>query len=150
MQGIYVSWKKKSLAINSVHIWLCWNHHPTIHLLSAYSNISLSTHPSPIHSTTHPPIHPSIHPSFQSRSIYWNLLYTRHYYILGAGDLAVNKTDKIHDLLELRVGPSEYCWSQRGPEFTLDVTLQPLCHMSWGKEKALCVCICVCICVVCV
>ena len=48
--------------------------------------------------------------------------------------------------LELKVGPSEYCWSQRGPELTLDVTLQSLCHMSWGKEEAVCVCVC-CLCV---
>lgn len=64
----------------------------------------------------------------------------------------MNKTDKIDDPLELKVGPSEYCWSQRGPEFTLDVTLQPLCHMFWGKEEAVYVCVCVCdggVCVCC-
>ena len=51
--------------------------------------------------------------------------------------------------LELKVGPSEYCWSQRGPELTLDITLQSLCHMSWGKEEAVCVCVCVCVLFVC-
>ena len=58
----------------------------------------------------------------------------------------MNKTDKIHDPLELKVGPSEYCWSQRGPELTLDVILQPLCHM-FRERKKLCVCVCVYVCV---
>ena len=46
----------------------------------------------------------------------------------------MNQTDKIPDLVELEVGPSEYCWSQTGPEFTLDLTLWSLCQKSWRKE----------------
>ena len=59
----------------------------------------------------------------------------------------MNQTDKIPDLVELEVGPSEYCWSQTGPEFTLDLTLWSLCQKSWRKEEAVCVCVCVCVCV---